>query len=120
MANHDTPTPEQKREVDNKCADAALDASLTSFLTNRFEVIPHPDGPGAGAILVLGSALAGAYGQTRDTAKPFVKVKMYGAYAVNRTFAADVAAKLQLVLGLTEDEIKDAKVRNSATGETNA
>ena len=120
MTNDDVPTPTQKAELDNASSEAALDAATAALLTNRFEVIPHPDGPRAGGVLVFGSVLAGRYGQEQESGTPFLKVKMYGAFAVNRLVAADIVVKLQNALQLTDDELKQAMDRSKAAGSTDA
>ena len=117
MPEDNEPPLEQKQQIDDACTDAALDAAVASLSTNRFEVIPHPDG---GGILVLGSVIAGAHGRNREEATPFVKVKMHGAYQVNRTLAADLAAKLHIRLQLTDEEVKEALARNTAADSTDA
>ena len=111
MPEEKDPSTEQRHLIDQECTLAALEASAASLATNRFEILPHRDGSEAGAILVFGSVVAGMIGASEETAEPFLKVRMHGAYTVDRKLAANVAAKLQVVLNLSSDELQAARDR---------
>ena len=112
MPEDSTPPAGQKRLIEQKATDAALEAALSSLVVNRFEVLPYIDGRD-GVVLVLGTILAGT-NDTHGEVKSFVEVRMHGAHAISRAIGADIAAKLASSLQLSEEEWKQAMDKYSS------
>ena len=95
---------EQKLLVDRQCIQSALEAAAAPLYSNRFEVIPTPDGTDTHVILTLGGVIAGEQGDASTPPMPFINVTIHGAFLITKGLAADIVARFERLLSPVEVE----------------
>ncbi len=97
--------PKDETEKLNKVSiNTALEMATLPVLANRFEIVPHPYGPKAGLVLILGGVLTGKHDD-----ETFRNVRMHGAYAIDRKMTALLATRIKRFCALTPNEVSEAE-----------